>query len=60
MYKAKAQMKTTHFLIRLEPHEIETLDIFYRLAFGRLIDVRKPAGKILEKMIKQVLKNGTV
>ena len=45
------------FLIRLEYHEIEVLDIFYRLAFGRLIDVRKPAGKILEKMIKQVLKN---
>jgi len=45
------------FLIKLEPHEIEVLDIFYRRAFGRLIDVRKPAGKILEKMVKQVLRN---
>ena len=41
--------------IKLKADEIEILDKFYHRDFGRLIDVRKPQGRILEKLITQVL-----
>jgi len=41
--------------IKLKADEIEILDKFYHRDFGRLIDVRKPQGRILEKLIRQVL-----
>ena len=47
--------ESNYYLVRLEPREISILSNFFHHEFGRVIDVRKAPGEILQKMIRKIL-----
>ena len=47
--------ESNYYLVRLDPREIVILSNFFHHEFGRLIDVRKAPGEILQKMIRRIL-----